>query len=85
MRIRGLGRLRWPWRAIVFTPAERVPLVMLNRDRGQVIGIALRLPDETVVDGLVYKQLSVLWARPDVTQYPPGWGSKPRRPTRRGD
>ena len=70
MSVRGLGRLRWPWRAVVVTPAVRAPLVMLNRYPGQVIGIAFRLPDEPVFHRRVHKQLSILWARPDVNQYP---------------
>lgn len=28
MKIRGLGKLRWPWHAVVVTPAERALLVM---------------------------------------------------------
>ena len=65
-----LGKLRWPWRAVVVTPAELAPLVMLNRYPGQVIGIAFRLPDESVYHRKVHRQLSILWARPDVKQYP---------------
>lgn len=79
MKIRGLGILRWPWRAVVVTPADRAPLVMLNRYPGQVIGIAFRLPDEPVYDCRVHKQLSIRWASPDVTQYPANWDTKPRR------
>jgi hypothetical protein len=79
MRIKYLGKLRWPWHAVVVTPAVRAPIMMLNRYPGQVIGIAFRLPDEPVFARLVYKQLSILWARPDVGQYPPGWEDRPRR------
>lgn len=79
MRIKGLGKLRWPWHAVVVTPAERAPLVMLNRYPGQIIGIAFRLPDEPVYNQGVHKQLSILWARPDVEQYPADWDKRPRR------
>ena len=79
MRIKYLGKLRWPWHAIVVTPANRAPLVMLNRYPGQIIGIAFRLPDEAVYSRRVHKQLSILWARPDVRQYPPDWETRPRR------
>lgn len=79
MKIKGLGKLRWPWKAVVVTPAERAPLVMLNRYPGQVIGIAFRLPGEPVYGRSIHKQLSILWARPDVAQYPEGWENHPRR------
>jgi hypothetical protein len=52
---------------------------MLNRYPGQVIGVAFRLPDEPYFSRRIHKQLSILWARPDVRQYPPGWASRPRR------
>lgn len=79
MRIKGLGKLRWPWHAVVVTPAVRAPLVMLNRYPGQVIGIAFRLPDEPVFQRRVHKQLSIMWSRPDVAQYPDGWEDRTRR------
>lgn len=68
MRIRFFGRLRWPWKAVVVTPAERPPLVMWNRYPGQVIGVAFRLPDEPFHSAAIHKQLSILWARPDVRE-----------------
>lgn len=76
MRLRIFGKLRWPWRAIVVTPAERAPLVMLNRYPGQVIGVAFRLPDEPYFSRRIHKQLSILWARPDVRQYPADWEAR---------
>jgi len=79
MKIKYLGKLRWPWKASVVTPAMRAPLVMLNRYPGQIIGIAFRLPDEPVYARRVHKQLSITWARPDVEQYPEGWMDRPRR------
>jgi hypothetical protein len=69
-----LGKLRWPWKAVTVTPANRPPLVILNRYPGQVIGIAFRLPDEEALSGRVtHKQLSILWASADHKQYPKGW------------
>ena len=60
-----VGALRWPWRAVTVTPSHKPPLLSLNRYPGQVIGIALRLPDEPVAGGHErHKQLSILWARP---------------------
>lgn len=79
MRLRIFGKPRWPWKAIVVTPADRAPLVMLNRYPGQVIGIAFRLPSEPYYNRLIFKQLSILWARPDVRQYPPGWEQRAPR------
>ncbi|WP_138172999.1 hypothetical protein [Microbacterium sp. 5K110] len=61
------------------TPAERAPLVMLNRYPGQVIGVAFRLPDELYFDRRIHKQLSITWSRPEVSQYPTDWESSPRR------
>lgn len=79
MRIKGLGKMRWPWHAVVVTPAERAPLVMLNRYPGQVIGVAFRLPDEPYFDRRIHKQLSITWSRPDVKQYPRDWERARRR------
>lgn len=79
LRVRGLGKLRWPWKASVVTPADLAPRVMLNRYPGQIIGIAFRLPDEQHFNRAIHKQLSITWARPDVTQYSPGWQEKRRR------
>lgn len=64
MRLRYFGKLRWPWKAIVVTPAERPPIVMLNRYPGKIIGIAFRLPSELRYNRRIFKQLSILWARP---------------------
>lgn len=75
--VKGLGKLRWPWKAVTVTPAERPPLIVLNRYPGQIIGIAFRLPSEPVHDRVHHKQLSILWARPDVKQYPPDWETRP--------
>lgn len=84
MRLRIFGKLRWPWYATVVTPAERAPVVMLNRYPGQVIGVAFRLPDEHYFSRIVHKQLSILWARPDVRQYPADWETHPRRDVHAG-
>lgn len=73
MRFRIFGKPRWPWKAVTVTPASRPPLVRLNRYPGQVIGIALRLPPEDEFGRIRFKQLSILWARPDVRQYPRDW------------
>jgi hypothetical protein len=59
--------LGWPLspRACVVTPAERPPLVVLNRYPGQVIGIAVRLPAEQELGGrLRHHALSLLWSEP---------------------
>lgn len=77
MRVKFLGKLRWPWRVLVVTPGERPPLVVLNRYPGQVIGAGFRLPDEPYAYGGVHKQLSILWAEPDIGQYPQGWDEQP--------
>lgn len=55
--------LGWPlgFRAVTVTPADRHPLIVLNRYPRQVIGFAVRLPDES--DGR-HKALSVLWSKP---------------------
>lgn len=73
MRLRALGKPRWPWKAFTVTPANRPPIVTLNRYPGQVIGIAFRLPAELYFGRPVFKQLSILWARPDIRQYPKSW------------
>ena len=74
LRVRFLGRLMCPWKFAVVTPAYKPPLVVLNRYPGQVIGVAFRLPDETVCgDHLSHKQLSIMWAHADEDQYPPKW------------
>ena len=74
LRVKFLGRLRWPWKLAVVNPADRPPLVVLNRYPGQVIGVAFRLPDEPVWGGRMrHKQLSILWAQADEEQYPPKW------------
>ncbi len=59
--------LGWPlkFRAVTVTPAQRHPLVVLNRYPGQVIGFALRLPDSDDPHSSVkHRALSVLWAEP---------------------
>ena len=58
--------LGWPikFRAVVVTPARRIPLIVANRYPRQVIGFAVRLPDRK---GLTYGQhraLSIMWAKP---------------------
>jgi len=47
--------------------------MMLNRYPGQAIGVAFRLPSEPYFGRPVFKQLSILWARPDIRQYPKSW------------
>jgi len=46
------------------TPAHRPRLIALNRYPGQIIGFAIRLPDEETLGGQIrHKQLSILWGR----------------------
>lgn len=57
----------WPihFRAATTTPANRPPIIGLNRYPRQVIGIGIRLPDEETVGGQIrHKALSILWAKP---------------------
>jgi hypothetical protein len=59
--------LGWPFsfRACTVTPADRHPLVKLNRYPGQVIGVGIRLPDEQELGGRVrHHALSLMWAKP---------------------
>lgn len=67
VRRRWVPPLGWPlqFRACTVTPADRPPLVMLNRYPGQVIGLGIRLPDEEELGGRIrHHQLSVLWSQP---------------------
>lgn len=64
MKRQPLGALRWPWRVVTVTPAHRPRLIALNRYPGQIIGFAIRLPDEETLGGQIrHKQLSILWGR----------------------
>lgn len=59
--------LGWPFKfeAYTVTPADKMPLVKLNRYPRQVIGVAIRLPDEYPLGGRVrHKALSILWSKP---------------------
>lgn len=67
--------LGWPikFRVVTVTPAERHPLVALNRYPRQVIGFAVRLPDDVTQNRRDantgerfghYRALSILWAKP---------------------
>jgi hypothetical protein len=59
--------LGWPmrWRAVTVTPADRPPMVGLNRYPRQVIGVGFRLPDEDMGSGRrQHKALSIMWAKP---------------------
>jgi hypothetical protein len=69
---RPFGRLRWPWRFVTVTTAERAPLVCLNRYPGQAIGVLFRLPDGRTPSSPkpIFFALSILWALPDVRAYP---------------
>ncbi|MFZ2178413.1 MAG: hypothetical protein WAW17_31175 [Rhodococcus sp. (in: high G+C Gram-positive bacteria)] len=57
----------WPlrFRAATITPANKSPILGLNRYPRQVIGISLRLPSEETASGQIrFKALSILWAKP---------------------
>lgn len=65
----------WPikFRVVTVTPANRHPLVVLNRYPRQIIGIGIRLPDDATqyrYDRNTGKRfghhraLSILWAKP---------------------
>jgi len=56
--------LGWPFsfRAVTTTPADRHPLIKLNRYPRQVIGIAFRLPNAD--QGHPNKALSIMWSEP---------------------
>lgn len=65
--------LGWPPRfhADVVTPANRPPLISLNRYTRQIIGIGIRLPRDTTVppepntgEQRGHRQLSIRWAKP---------------------
>lgn len=53
----------WPLalRAVVVTPADRQPRVVANRYPRQIIGVAIRLPDD---EHGRRRALSLLWAKP---------------------
>lgn len=53
------------WRFVTVQPADRPRLVTLNRYPKQVIGIVLRLPDGSLLNGRTpYYGLSIVWAKP---------------------
>lgn len=67
--------LGWPFRlrVVTVTPADRGPLVGLNRYPRQVIGITIRLPDDATQDRRDrntgerfghHRALSIVWAKP---------------------
>ena len=63
--------LGWPFkfRAVTTTPANRLPrFVVLNRYPRQVIGFAVRLPDDQPLDvnkvNGNHRALSIMWANP---------------------
>ena len=67
--------LGWPIRFKVVTviPANRPPLVMLNRYPRQIIGVGIRLPDDTTENRRDsntgerfghHRALSIMWAKP---------------------
>lgn len=67
--------LGWPFRVRIatVTPADRHPLVALNRYPRQVIGIAIRLPDDLTENRRDsntgkrfghHRALSIVWAKP---------------------
>lgn len=68
--------LGWPFqfRVVTVTPADRLPrMVVLNRYPRQVIGIAIRLPDDATQNRINrdtgkrfghHRALSIVWAKP---------------------
>lgn len=67
--------LGWPisFRVVTITPADRLPVVVLNRYPRQVIGLAIRLPDDATENRRDpntgerhghHRALSIMWSKP---------------------